>query len=220
MSEVEFVSFEGIDKTGKTVLCEMLKTEVPEYTFISDPPKIDPWGDMFTDGWEIKGQEIGPDINQSLFFLAGRFHVYQEEISQSLDEGPPVVADRYADSWMAYQPIVRKDCFDSVEDGFEFFKKAHEEFVSRGWLTNPDLTILITIDRELLESRLERIPDEEISRIEEDPDKLMEIQRIYRKLSREFSDRYLSIEDEGQGVERIYRTVSDLLDDKGFFRRV
>jgi thymidylate kinase len=48
MSNARFITLEGIDKTGKALIWTILKTEFPEYTFINDPPKWDPWDSIFT----------------------------------------------------------------------------------------------------------------------------------------------------------------------------
>lgn len=76
----KFITFEGIDKTGKTLFCEILKTEYPNCTCIHDPIKLKPWNSIFTTG-TIYGVEI-PQISESFFLLSARLHGYREKIKK------------------------------------------------------------------------------------------------------------------------------------------
>lgn len=56
MRNPKFITLEGIDKTGKTLIWDILKTDFPKYIFITDPPKWDPWGSIFTNGTIYNGK--------------------------------------------------------------------------------------------------------------------------------------------------------------------
>ncbi len=209
-TSAKFVTFEGVDKTGKTLICNILETEYPEYTYIYDPPKFEPWDSIFTDGTKY-GKNI-PNISESFLLLSARLHNYTKEISKSLRKGKSVIADRYADSWFAYQSIHTEKYFQKGACPLDFFKKIHESCVNYGLLKDPDVTILIIADRKIIEKRLKRTKN----RTEyEDIEFLIKVQGIYKQLATEYTKRYRIVEDKDQGIINVYNEIKKILKKEG-----
>lgn len=214
MSSSDFVAIEGIDKTGKTLIFDILQTTVPEATFITDPTGIEPWDQIFVNGPGLDhilglSSEPLPDIVKSFLFLTARHHCYKKAIQPALDDGKSVIADRFADSWMAYQSVYADPDFPSNVDTLKFFLDAHELCVDCGLLSNPDVTIVITTTERILKSRLAHC--ENPSEYEKDPQKLLAVQDQYQELMDRNSRSYYEITDDDQGIIDIYQEVEDIL---------
>lgn len=212
MSSARFITLEGIDKTGKTLILDILKTDFPEYTFIKDPPNWDPWDSIFTDGTIYNGKL--PSISESFILLSARLHSYTEKIELSLENDIPVISDRYADSWIAYQAVFTRNYFSDGTASLDFFMKIHDVCIEYGILINPDITILITADIDIIKKRLKMTED--ITKYE-DIEKLKEVQSNYLKLAKEYPKRYHTIADENQGIILVYNEVKNILQREGFF---
>jgi len=213
MRNPKFITLEGIDKTGKTLIWAILKTEFPEYTFINDPPKWDPWDSIFTNG--TKYNDKLPSISESFILLAARLHSYTEKIKISLEKDISVISDRYADSWLAYQAVFTRNYFSDDTIPLDFFKKIHNVCIEYGTLINPDITILITADIGIIKKRLETTENK--TKYEEDIENLNEVQSNYLKLAKEYPKRYHIIEDKDQGIILIYKEVKKILKKEGIF---
>ena len=98
-----FISFEGGDGAGKTtqvrLLVERLKSAGQEVAAVREPggtalgEQIRPW---------VKGVQLAPEA-ELLLFGAARAQLVTEVIRPALAAGKVVVADRFADSTVAYQ---------------------------------------------------------------------------------------------------------------------
>lgn len=211
-----FVSLEGVDKTGKTLIQEILKTKRPETetTYVKDPPKLEPWDSIFHNGVEFDV----PQMVESFLFLSARIDCYEKKIYPSLKDGIPVVADRYADSWIAYQSVFteEKGYFQSLSGAIEFFKNIHDKCVEEKLLKNPDITILILIEEKELAKRLEGTKKK--TKYERDLKKQLKVQEVYTKLSKDYSNRFHEVEDRGQGILDIYKEVESIISEFGFLK--
>ena len=110
-----FVSFEGLDGTGKSTQAELLaaalRAEGRDVVLAREPG-----------GTEL-GERIrelllnGPEMSawtEAALFAAARAELVDRVISPALDRGGDVVCDRYLDSSLAYQGIARGLGVDSV----------------------------------------------------------------------------------------------------------
>ena len=132
-----FVTFEGIDGSGKStqaqLLADALRGEGHEVVLTREPGGTE-LGDRIRD-LVLHGPEMSPWAEAALF-AAARAQLVEEVIAPALAAGKHVVADRYIDSSLAYQGIARGL---GVERVLELNLKT-----ARGLL--PDRTFLVLID--------------------------------------------------------------------------
>jgi dTMP kinase len=133
-----FISFEGIDGSGKStqarMLADTLRMEGHSVTLTREP------------GGSIGAEEIrrlvlegdpdrwSPETEILLFTAARRDHL-EKTIRPALARGEIVITDRFADSTRIYQGITRGDLRATVD-------ALHDLMIG----VEPDLTILIDID--------------------------------------------------------------------------
>jgi dTMP kinase len=132
-----FVTFEGIDRSGKTTQARMLVEALGEAAV----PVREPGGTLL--GEELRALLKHPsgqlgDRAEALLFAAARAELCRQVIRPALERGKVVVSDRFLDSSLAYQGAARGL---GVEEVLEVNRWATEGLV-------PDLTILLAIDPE------------------------------------------------------------------------
>ena len=99
-----FITFEGIDGSGKTTqaqnLHHRLKTHHHDVLLLREPGST-PLGDHLRQF--LKGQQPVSPLAELLAFQASRAELVSTTIRPALDQGTSVVLDRYVDSSSAYQ---------------------------------------------------------------------------------------------------------------------
>lgn len=132
-----FVTFEGIDRSGKTtqarLLCEALGAEA---LGVREPGGT-PAGERVRDLLKDAAVPLGPEA-EALLFAAARAELVERVIRPALEDGRVVVSDRFLDSSLAYQGGARGLGMDEVEA---------INRLATGALV-PDLTFLLEIDAE------------------------------------------------------------------------
>ena len=112
-----FVTFEGIDGSGKTTQVELLRQEL-ERRGREVVATREPGGTALGEG--IRDLVLhGVDMTawtEALLYAAARAELVAEVIRPTLDAGGDVVCDRYLDSSIAYQGCGRGLGFDAVLD--------------------------------------------------------------------------------------------------------
>ena len=133
-----FVSFEGIDGSGKSTqarrLADHLRGAGREVVLTREPggsPGAEEIRALLLTG---AGDRWSPETELLLFTAARRDH-FETVISPALDRGAVVISDRFADSTRVYQGVGRGDLAPAVET-------LHALMIAR----EPDLTLLIDID--------------------------------------------------------------------------
>lgn len=144
-----FVTFEGIDGSGKTtvsrLVAESLREKGQSVYLTSEPTKT--WlGDAVRHAYD---GDVGA-IAESFLFLADRA-AHLTEIREHLERRELVLCDRYADSTYAYQGARLEGL---VDDSIRFLQRASES-----WMLRPDLTILLRVPAELARKRIEGRPN-------------------------------------------------------------
>ena len=144
-----FVTFEGIDGSGKTtvsrLVAESLRAKGQSVYLTSEPTKT--WlGDAVRHAYD---GDVGA-VAESFLFLADRA-AHLVEIRAHLERRELVLCDRYADSTYAYQGARLAGL---VDDPVRFLQRASES-----WMVRPDLTILLRVPAELARKRIEGRPN-------------------------------------------------------------
>ena len=131
-----FVTFEGIDGSGKSTIaklvCKRLKSEGYDVVFTYEP----------TDSWIGKQVQHCIETNADPFvtaftFIADRIE-HCKQIKKWLDEDKIVLCDRYAESTYAYQGAQLKDIVDGPVKWLKELSNDH--------ILVPDRTFVFIID--------------------------------------------------------------------------
>lgn len=130
-----FVTFEGIDRSGKTTQARMLCDALGDEALPVREPGGTPVGERVRDLLKDPSLEIGPEA-EALLFTAARAELVERVIRPALEAGRVVVSDRFLDSSLAYQGHARGLGVEEVERVNRF---------ATGGL-QPDLTLLLWIE--------------------------------------------------------------------------
>ncbi|HEX6753521.1 MAG TPA: dTMP kinase [Solirubrobacterales bacterium] len=194
-----FISLEGIDGSGKSTQAKMLAEALgPETLLIREPGGTEA-------AERIRGLLADPSLEldpfaELLLFLAARADLTARVIRPALEAGRDVVADRFADSSVAYQGAARGlgvgeviSLSDNASDGL--------------W---PDVTVLLRIDPE---AGLARAEGED--RFESEG---LELQRAvaeaYEEIAKIASDRVVVVDADGV-VEEVHARVLEAVRSHG-----
>ena len=131
-----FISFEGIDGSGKSTQSRLLADRLPDVLHTREP------------GGSAGAEEIrallltgDPDRwsaeTEILLFTAARRDHLEKTIQPALDAGRTVICDRFADSTRVYQGATRGDLRGTVDT-------LHSVMIGR----EPDVTFIIDMDPE------------------------------------------------------------------------
>jgi dTMP kinase len=177
-----FITFEGLDGTGKTTQVELLRTALE-----SEGREVvatrEPGGTELGEGIRKLLLE-GPDMTgwaEAALFAAARAQLVDEIIRPALDRGADVICDRYIDSSLAYQGLARGLGIDRVLE--------LNLMVIGGLL--PDRTFLLLLDPEDATRRSAGEPD----RIEREHDTFRrEVDAAYREIGAIFAQRIVTLD--------------------------
>ena len=101
-----FVSFEGIDGSGKSTQARMLAEALGEGTVLVREPGGTPAGERIRELLKDPELELAPRT-ELMLFLAARAELVETVIKPALEAGRDVVCDRFLDSTVAYQGAAR-----------------------------------------------------------------------------------------------------------------
>jgi dTMP kinase len=196
-----FVTFEGLDGSGKTtqleLVAELLRDEGREVVTTREPGGT-AIGEMIRDVVLHQPEEIVPWAEAALF-AAARAQLVANVIRPALDRGAAVLCDRYIDSSLAYQGIARGLGVDPVLQ-----LNLH---ATQGLL--PDRTFFLAVEPQ--ESR--RRSGQERDRIEREDDEFVaRVDEAYRQLVELFPERILLV-DGAQEPEALARMIRGQLRD-------
>jgi dTMP kinase len=129
-----FVTFEGIDRSGKTTQASLLVSALGSSAIGVREPGGTPAAERVRDLLKDAAVPLGPEA-EALLFAAARAEIVSQVIRPALAEGKVVVSDRFLDSSLAYQGGARGLGVEEVERINRF---------ATGGLT-PDLTFLLDL---------------------------------------------------------------------------
>ena len=200
-----FISFEGIDGSGKSTQARMLAERLRadgKSVVLTREPGGSPGAEEIralvlqgaTDRWSAE--------TELLLFTAARRDHLERVIQPALDQGQIVVCDRFADSTRVYQGVSRGDLREKVD-------ALHSLMIER----EPDVTILIDFNPALgLQRAKARQGIEE--RFEDfGLDLQMKMRQAFLQLAHEY-DRFEVVDgdaDQATVADRVYQAVSPRL---------
>ncbi len=190
-----FVTFEGLDGSGKSTQVELLRSHLAEAgrdVVATREPGGTELGERVRH-LLLQGGEVSPWAEAALF-AAARAELVAQVIGPALERGADVVCDRYLDSSLAYQGIARGLGVDQV--------LALNVNAIRGIL--PDLTFLLTIEADEAAER-----GEASDRIEREGGEFQRaVETAYRELAAIFPGRVVAL-DGSRPPEEIAKEVRD-----------
>ncbi|EDM71505.1 thymidylate kinase [Roseobacter sp. AzwK-3b] len=185
-----FISFEGIDGSGKStqarLLADHLRGTGRDVVLTREPGGSPGAEEIRALVLEGDGDRWSPETELLLFTAARRDHL-ERTIAPALEAGQIVICDRFADSTRLYQGLARADLRGLVD-------QLHSLMIGR----EPDLTILIDMDPATgLGRALARGTGEE--RFESFGDSMQQkIRQGFLDLAQEFSARFVTVDGNRQ----------------------
>ena len=182
ISSGKFITVEGIDGCGKTTQAEFIIDGLVE-AGLSAKLVREPGGDPISESIRkllLHAEESMSDRAEALLMIASRAQLTDKVILPQIIDGKWVVADRYADSTLAYQGGGRGLSVNSLDMINEFGT----------YTLKPDLTFFIDISVDIANSRM-RVERDRIEK--EGNDFQQRVRDQYVKLSEKKSDRVVVI---------------------------
>jgi dTMP kinase len=177
-----FVTFEGLDGSGKSTQAELLRARL-ESDGIDVVSTREPGGTELGEGVRdlvLHGGHVGPWA-EALLYVAARAQLVDEVIRPALERGATVICDRYLDSSIAYQGVGRELGLERVLD---------LNLAAVGGLL-PTRTFLLELDPSEVPSRIQRHYD----RLEREGDDFrIRAAAGYRDLADRFPDRIVVLD--------------------------
>ncbi|MCD6222142.1 MAG: dTMP kinase [Thermoplasmata archaeon] len=186
-----FITFEGIDGSGKTTIASRIVKKIENSVLTYEP----------TNSWigesVKKAIEEGKDaITVALLFMADR-NEHISKIKNWINEGKIVLCDRYLDSTYAYQKEALKGIVENPEKWIEEVQKP--------FILKPDLTLLFILP---VEEALERIANRK-KIIYEKKSFLEKVQENYMELAKK--EKRIVIIDASRSIEEVEKDCIDAI---------
>lgn len=194
-----FITFEGIDGSGKTTQIELLNSFLKQSGFdvvLTREPGGTGIGDkirkILLDSKNVQMSYRA----ETLLFLASRAELVSKVIQPSLNQGEIVICDRFFDSTIAYQGIARQLGAEKILD-------------MSLWATEnviPDLTFLLSIDVWECENRIKNGKKKKDRIEKEEVDFKSKIQEGYMQLAGKNKERFVIV-DGCLDIENVFAVV-------------
>ena len=201
-SNGKFITFEGVDGCGKSTQAEKLVEKLFEVD-ISAVTVREPGGDPISESIRkllLHAEETMSDRAEALLMIASRAQLTDKVILPHIINGKWVVADRYADSTLAYQG-----------GGRGLSVRALDEINNFGTYTlKPDITFFIDIPIEKANERMSVSRD----RIEKEGSNFQQrVRDQYLVLHSKNPDRVVLINGE-QSIDKVFEDIWSKMKEK------
>ncbi|MGM0499478.1 MAG: dTMP kinase [Bacillota bacterium] len=203
MTEGFFITFEGIEGSGKTtqinLLAEYLKNKGYD-VLVSREPGGTPLGE------KIRHLLLDPQYDsmdyrtEILLYAADRAQHVKEKIKPALKKGKIVISDRFADSNLAYQAAGR-----GLD--YEIVYQINDWVIDSTW---PDLTFILDIDiKEGLKRARAQSFDAEGDRLEREVDDFHQrVRDAYLKMAEK--ERFALV-NAGESIEQVQKNIENII---------
>jgi len=202
LSEGFFITFEGIEGSGKSTQIKLLSEYFKEKGYKVLMTR-EPGGTAI--GEKIRKLLLDPENEKMdykteiLLYAADRAQHVKEIIKPALDSGKVVISDRFIDSNLAYQAAGRGLDFDTVY-------QINSWVIDSCW---PDLTFILDIDiKEGLKRARSLSIDRSGDRLEREVDAFhKKVRRAYLKMA---SEQRFALIDGAQGIEEVQKEIQNI----------
>ena len=195
ISSGKFITVEGIDGCGKTTQAEFIVDGLVD-AGLSAKLVREPGGDPISESIRkllLHAEESMSDRAEALLMIASRAQLTDKVILPQIINGTWVVADRYADSTLAYQGGGRGLSVQSLDSINQFGT----------YTLKPDLTFFIDISIDVANSRM-RV---ERDRIEKEGNEFQQrVREQYLKLHESDPNRFILINGE-QSIDNVRKEI-------------
>lgn len=194
-----FITFEGLDGSGKTTQIELLNSFLKQSGFdvvvTREPGGTDIGNKIRKILLDSKNIQMSYRA-ETLLFLASRAELVSKVIQPSLNQGKIVICDRFFDSTIAYQGIARQLGAEKILDMSLW---ATENII-------PDLTFLLSIDVWECENRIKNGKKKKDRIEKEEIDFKSKIQEGYMQLAGKNKERFVIV-DGCLDIESVFALV-------------
>ena len=174
-----FVTFEGIDRSGKTTQARLLAKALGDDALLVREPGGTPAAERIRELVKDPSAELSP-IAETLLFGAARAELLEQVVRPALAEGKVVIGDRYIDSTVAYQGGARGL-------GIERIERLNDWIADGLW---PDVTFLLEVPTPIARGR-----GGEDDRFEREGEDLQRaVAAAYEELAGRHAGRYVRID--------------------------
>ena len=197
MKKGYFISFEGVDGSGKSTQIKKLETfffNKGYQVVLTREPGGTKIGEKIRDIILDTSNEKMTYMTEALLYAASRAQHVEQIIGPAIEAGKIVICDRFVDSSVAYQGYGRNlgKCINVVNG-----------YAVNGYM--PDMTFLMRVKPDVGSGR---IKDRERDRIEmENEDFYKRVYEGYEILEKDFPGRIIGI-DASQTIEDIEKTIT------------
>lgn len=209
MNKGLFITFEGVDGSGKTSVITGVSNLLKENGYTDFIITREPGGSKISEDIRniiLDKNNTEEDIRtEALLYAASRRQHLVDIVLKRIDEGTTVISDRYIDSSLAYQGYARGL-------GIENVLKINE-FAIDGLF--PDLTIYLDLDPKIGLERIQKGRQEKRDRL--DNEKLNFHQKVYEgyKIIKDmYKDRFYTVDaskDLNTIILDVYKKIEELI---------
>ena len=196
-AKTRFITFEGIDGCGKSTQARLLMDKLNEEGCKAIHVR-EPGGTRVAEAVReillTKDMDELQGRTEALLMTASRAQLTDEVILPNLDKGNWVIADRYADSTLAYQGGGRQL---DVEWLIKLNLFATDELT-------PDMTIFVDVVPEEGKRRRESNNPDRIEKA--GVDFQQNVRKMYQEIAKRFPERIIVV-DGHEAIEKIQRTI-------------
>jgi dTMP kinase len=199
----KFITFEGIDGSGKSTQLAMLAAELRRLgmdVVTTREPGGTPLGEALRAAFLETTGPVAP-MAELLSFAADRAQHVEHLIKPEVAAGKIVISDRYADATFAYQGAGR---------GFSEEQVNSVIALATGGL-KPDLTLFFDITPEEAIRRMSSRPEVKRNRMDDETAEFYSrVRKAYLGISERESERFIVLDGSGK-IDDIHRDVMDVV---------